>query len=41
LDYFAARHYAPGPGQFMQPDPVGNFVADPGNPQSWHLRSYV
>ncbi len=25
----------------MSVDPAGNFVADPGNPQSWNLYSYV
>jgi RHS repeat-associated protein len=41
LDYFMARHMAPGLGRFLQPDPAGNLVADPGSPQSWHLYSYV
>ncbi len=25
----------------MQPDPVGNLVADSGDPQTWHLYNYV
>jgi RHS repeat-associated protein len=41
LDYFGARHHAPAFGRFMQPDPVGSVVADPGDPQSWHLYNYV
>ena len=41
LDYFGARHHAPAFGRFMQPDPVGSIVADPGDPQSWHLYNYV
>ena len=41
LDYFGARHHAPAFGRFMQPDPVGNIVADAGSPQSWHLYNYV
>jgi hypothetical protein len=28
-------------GRFSSPDPLGNFVADVGNPQSWNLYSYV
>jgi hypothetical protein len=28
-------------GRFMSPDPIGNFVADPTNPQSWNLYTYV
>jgi YD repeat-containing protein len=34
LDHFPARHFASTMGRFMRPDPVGNFVADVGNPQS-------
>src|SRR5579884_574800 len=41
LDYFNARHHVPGLGRFMQPDPVGSLVADPGTPQSWHLFNYA
>jgi RHS repeat-associated protein len=41
LDYFRGRHYAQAFGRFLQPDPVGSIVADPENPQSWHLYSYV
>lgn len=41
LDNFLARHMAGAQGRFLSPDPIGNFVADPGNPQSWNLYSYV
>lgn len=41
MGYFGARHHAPAFGRFMQADPVGNFVADRENPQSWHLYNYV
>jgi RHS repeat-associated protein len=40
-DYFGARYYASSMGRWMKPDPVGIFVADPSNPQSWNLYSYV
>jgi hypothetical protein len=36
-----ARHMAPALGRFMSADPVGNFVADPTNPQTWNLYTYV
>jgi RHS repeat-associated protein len=41
LDYFGARYYGSSMGRFMSPDPVGIFVADVTNPQSWNLYSYV
>ena len=41
LDYFGARHHAPAFGRFMQTDPAGSIVADPRDPQSWHLYNYV
>jgi RHS repeat-associated protein len=36
-----ARYYASSMGRFMSPDPIGMFVASPGQPQSWNLYSYV
>jgi RHS repeat-associated protein len=41
LDFFQARYMGSGQGRFTSADPAGNFVADPGNPQSWNLYSYV
>jgi RHS repeat-associated protein len=41
LDYFGARHYSSQYGRFMTPDPIGIFVADVSNPQSWNQYSYV
>jgi RHS repeat-associated protein len=40
-DYFGARYYASSMGRMMSPDPIGIFVADVTNPQSWNLYSYV
>jgi len=41
LDYFGARYYASSMGRFSSPDPSGLFFADPTNPQSLNLYSYV
>ena len=40
-DYFGARYYASSMGRMMSPDPIGIWVADKTNPQSWNLYSYV
>jgi RHS repeat-associated protein len=40
LDNFGARMYGSSMGRFMSPDP-GNIGADPANPQSWNMYSYV
>jgi len=40
-DYFGARYYASSMGRFMSPDPSGLYLADPTNPQSLNLYSYV
>ena len=40
-DYFPARYYASSMGRFMSPDPSGLVFADPSNPQSLNLYSYV
>jgi RHS repeat-associated protein len=41
LDYFNARHYSSQFGRFMSPDPLGNVVPDPTNPQTWNQYAYV
>jgi len=40
-DYFGARYYASTMGRFLSPDPSGLYYADPNNPQSLNLYSYV
>src|ERR1700688_3821176 len=40
LDNFGARYDSSQYGRFMTPDP-GNWGADPSNPQSWNMYSYV
>ncbi len=40
LDNFGARYDSSQYGRFMTPDP-GNAGADPTNPQSWNMYSYV
>jgi len=40
-DYFGANYYASSMGRFLSPDPLGIFVADKANPQSWNLYSYM
>ena len=40
LDNFLARYDSSGLGRFMSPDPE-NAGADPSNPQSWNMYSYV
>jgi RHS repeat-associated protein len=41
LDYFGARYMSSSMGRFLSPDPSGLGYADPGNPQSFNLYSYV
>jgi RHS repeat-associated protein len=41
LDFFQARYMSSAQGRFSSPDPLGNFVAAPTNPQSWNLYSYA
>jgi RHS repeat-associated protein len=40
-DYFGARYYGSSMGRFMTPDPSTLEYADPTNPQSFNLYSYV
>lgn len=41
LDNFHARYSSAPQSRFQSPDPLGMFVADPANPQSWNQYSYV
>jgi RHS repeat-associated protein len=41
LDYFGARYYSSNTGRFMSPDPLGPWVADATNPQTWNMYSYA
>jgi RHS repeat-associated protein len=41
LDNAQARYNSSSLGRFMSPDPVGNFIADPTNPQTWNMYAYV
>jgi RHS repeat-associated protein len=40
-DYFGARYYASSMGRFMSPDPLGPWVADASDPQSWNMYAYA
>jgi RHS repeat-associated protein len=40
-DYFGKRYYASSMGRFLSPDPVGDWAASPGDPQSWNQYAYV
>jgi RHS repeat-associated protein len=40
-DYFSARYYGSSMGRFLSPDPTQLYYADPTNPQSFNLYSYV
>jgi len=40
-DYADQRYYNAGLGRFWSPDPKGKGAADPSNPASWNLYSYV
>ncbi|WP_353066434.1 RHS repeat-associated core domain-containing protein [Tunturibacter psychrotolerans] len=40
-DYFGGRYYSSSTGRFMNVDPSGLAYADPTNPQSFNLYSYV
>jgi RHS repeat-associated protein len=41
LDNFGARYDSSSMGRFMSPDPMGNYFADGGYPQSWNMYSYA
>jgi RHS repeat-associated protein len=41
LDYFPARYFNSNTGRFLSPDPSGAAFANPSNPQSWNMYSYV
>jgi RHS repeat-associated protein len=36
-----SRAYNPAPGRWLSPDPAGNYVADPNDPQTWNLYAYA
>jgi RHS repeat-associated protein len=40
-DYFGARYYASSMGRWLSPDPTQLYYADPMNPQSFNLYSFV
>lgn len=40
-DYFEARYYGSSSGRFLIPDPSGLYYANPTNPQSFNLYTYV
>jgi RHS repeat-associated protein len=40
-DYFGARYFGSSTGRFLSPDPSQLYFADPTNPQSLNLYSYV
>jgi RHS repeat-associated protein len=40
-DYFGARYYGSSMGRFMTPDPLGPWVADASDPQSWNMYAYA
>ena len=39
-DYFGARYYGSSVGRFLSADPLGPWVADAGNPQTWNMYTY-
>lgn len=39
-DYFEARYYGSSMGRFLSPDPMGPWVADVADPQSWNFYTY-
>jgi RHS repeat-associated protein len=41
LDDFLFRHYSPGQGRWISPDPAALAVVDPTNPQTWNRYAYV
>jgi RHS repeat-associated protein len=41
LDNFGARYNSSSIGRFISADPMGNYFADPSNPQGWNMYIYV
>lgn len=41
LDFFQARYMSAAQGRFTSPDPLGNFVANAADPQTWNLYAYA
>jgi RHS repeat-associated protein len=40
-DYFGARYYGSSMGRMLSPDPMGPWVADVSDPQSWNFYAYA
>jgi RHS repeat-associated protein len=40
-DFFQARYMSAFQGRFTSPDPLGNFVANAADPQTWNMYAYV
>ncbi len=40
-DYFDARYYGSSMGRFLSPDPLGPWIADVNDPQSWNFYTYA
>jgi RHS repeat-associated protein len=41
LDFFHARYHGSAQGRFLSADPLGNFVANAADPQSWNMYAYA
>jgi RHS repeat-associated protein len=41
LDFFQARYHGSAQGRFLSPDPLGNFVANAADPQTWNMYAYA
>ena len=41
LDLFGARNFTNYSGRFLSPDPLGPWVADASDPQSWNMYAYA
>lgn len=41
MDFFGARYMSSAQGRFSSADPLGNFVANAADPQSWNMYAYA
>jgi RHS repeat-associated protein len=41
LDFFGARYMSSAQGRFTSADPLGNFVANAADPQTWNMYAYA